>query len=51
MKHLNMFYVSILSALFYGCAGVPQQQCPQGTLQMQDCPPADAIDDVISEPK
>ena len=45
MKYLHMFYVSILSAQLYGCAGVPQQQCPPGTLQMQDCPPADAVDD------
>jgi len=45
MKHLNIFYVSILSALLYGCASVPQQQCPPGTLQMHDCPPADAVDD------
>ena len=45
MKYLNMFYVSILFALLYGCASVPEQQCPPGTLQMQDCPPAEAVDD------
>jgi len=45
MKYLNMLQVAMLSALLYGCASVPQQQCPPGTLQMQDCPPADAVDD------
>ncbi len=45
MKYLNMLQVAVLSALLYGCASVPQQQCPPGTLQMQGCPPADAVDD------
>jgi len=45
MKYLNMFYISILSALLYGCASAPQQQCPPDTLRMQDWPPANAGDD------
>ncbi len=45
MKYLHMLYMAILSALLYGCTSIPQQQCPPGTLQMQDCPPADAVDD------
>ncbi len=35
----------LLAITLYGCAGVPQQQCPVGTLNMPDCPPVDAVVD------
>ncbi len=45
MKYWKLFQIVALAATLYGCAGIPQQQCPPGTLQMQDCPPADAVED------
>jgi putative cardiolipin synthase len=45
MKYRKIFKIAALAATLYGCAGIPQQQCPPGTLQMQDCPPADAVED------
>ena len=35
----------LLAITLFGCASVPQQQCPVGTLNMPDCPPIDAVAD------
>lgn len=36
----------LLMLLLSSCAGVsPQQQCPDGTLNLPDCPPLNAVDD------
>lgn len=45
MKHLKIINVTILAAVLHGCASVQQQQCPAGTLNMPDCPPANAVED------
>jgi len=45
MQYLKIVKVTILAAVLHGCAGVQQQQCPVGTLDMPDCPPADAVED------
>ena len=37
--------VAVLLTSLYGCASVEQQQCPAGTLNMPNCPPADAVVD------
>ena len=45
MKYRRIFLTAALAATLYDCASIPQQQCPPGTLQMQDCPPVDAVED------
>jgi putative cardiolipin synthase len=35
----------ILALFINACASVPEQQCPAGTQNLPDCPPAEAIDD------
>jgi phosphatidylserine/phosphatidylglycerophosphate/cardiolipin synthase-like enzyme len=34
-----------LASLLNACASVPQQQCPEGTQNLPDCPPAEAVND------
>ena len=45
MKYLKIFVIYILAMTLYGCAGVQQRQCPPDTLDLPECPPADAVDD------
>ncbi len=44
MKYRKIFQVAALAAILHGCASV-QQQCPPGTLELPECPPAGAVDD------
>lgn len=45
MKSLKIFYIAILTLLVSACASIQEQQCPPGTLDMPDCPPAAAVED------
>ena len=45
MKSLKIFYITILTLLVSACASIQEQQCPPGTLDMPDCPPAAAVED------
>lgn len=44
MQYLKTFQITLLALFLNACAGIQQQQCPPGTLQMQDCPPAEAVE-------
>jgi len=37
--------LSAFLLLIFGCASVPEQQCPEGTHDLPGCPPADAVND------
>lgn len=46
MNYKKNFLLSLLFFTLSGCVIAPQQQqCPPETLNMPDCPPADAVDD------
>lgn len=45
MKSLKIFYIALLTLLVNACASIQEQQCPPGTLDMPDCPPAAAVED------
>ena len=47
MQYLKLFHISLLALLLNACASIPEQQCPPGTLNMPECPPADAVEDEI----
>lgn len=42
---LKHFHLIMLALLLNACVSIPQQQCPNGTLDMPDCPPAYAVED------
>jgi phosphatidylserine/phosphatidylglycerophosphate/cardiolipin synthase-like enzyme len=45
MPHLRILQLAALVLFLNACASVPEQQCPAGTQNLPDCPPAEAIDD------
>lgn len=45
MRCLHTLQLLILALFINACASVPEQQCPAGTQNLPDCPPAEAIDD------
>jgi putative cardiolipin synthase len=45
MRCLRTMQLLILALFINACASVPEQQCPAGTQNLPDCPPAEAIDD------
>ena len=45
MRSLELFQIVILAFLLNACVNIQEQQCPPGTLNMPECPPADAVDD------
>jgi putative cardiolipin synthase len=45
VQSLKYFQIPILALLLNACANIQEQQCPPGTLNMPECPPADAVDD------
>lgn len=47
MQYLQITSLVAVSFLLASCAGIPkQQQCPPDRLNLPECPPANAIDDV-----
>jgi phosphatidylserine/phosphatidylglycerophosphate/cardiolipin synthase-like enzyme len=45
MRYTKNLQVVLLALLLNACATVQQQECPTGTLDLPDCPPADAVVD------
>ena len=45
MRYLHTLQLLILALFINACASVPEQQCPAGTQNLPDCPPAEAVDD------
>lgn len=46
MNYTNSLLLCLLFLTFSGCSIVPEdQKCPPNTLNLPDCPPADAVDD------
>jgi len=45
MYYLRIASLSILTLLLVACAGPQVQQCPAGTQNLPDCPPANAVND------
>ena len=45
MQYTKNLPIVLLALLLNACASVQQQECPPDTLDMPDCPPADAVDD------
>jgi hypothetical protein len=45
MSHLRTGLLITYITLLVGCASVPTEQCPTGTLNLPDCPPVNAIND------
>ena len=45
MLYLRIASLSILTLLLVACAGPQVQQCPAGTQNLPDCPPASAVND------
>ena len=45
MYCLRILQLVVLALFLNACASVPEQQCPAGTQNLPDCPPAEAVDD------
>ena len=45
MQYLKLFQVAILALLLNACVSIKEQECPPGTLDIPECPPADAVED------
>ena len=45
MEYIRVFYLSLFVLLLNACATAPGQNCPPGTQDLPDCPPADAVND------
>jgi len=45
MYYLRILQPVILAVFLNACTSVPEQQCPAGTQNLPDCPPAEAVDD------
>jgi len=45
MKHAKSLSTVLLLVIVNACTSVPQQKCPDSTLDLPDCPPAEAVDD------
>ncbi len=47
---MKIIQIILLAIFLNACTSIPQQECPTGTLNLPDCPPANAVDDkVINE--
>ena len=45
MRYLLGVNFVVLLMLLQACAGIPERDCPPGTQDLPDCPPAEAVDD------
>ena len=45
MHYLRIVQLFTLGFILNACASVPQQQCPDGTQNLPDCPPLEAVND------
>jgi len=45
MQYIRVLKLVFIVLLLNACASVPQQQCPAGTQNLPDCPPANAVVD------
>jgi phosphatidylserine/phosphatidylglycerophosphate/cardiolipin synthase-like enzyme len=45
MHNLRSLQLVVLALFLNACASAPEQQCPAGTRNLPDCPPAEAVDD------
>ena len=45
MQYIRLIIISMLCLQLLGCAVQQVRQCPPGTQDMPDCPPANAVDD------
>lgn len=45
MYFLRSIPLAVLALLLFACAGPPTYQCPAGTQNLPDCPPANAVND------
>ena len=45
MRYVRLILVSLLLLQLFGCATQQVRQCPAGTQNLPDCPPANAIND------
>jgi putative cardiolipin synthase len=45
MQYIRLIIISMLCLQLLGCAVQQVNQCPPGTQDMTDCPPANAVDD------
>ena len=45
MQYIRLIIISMLCLQLLGCAAQQIRQCPPGTQDMPDCPPANAVDD------
>ena len=45
MKNIYIIQVVLLALLLGACASTPDESCPPGTLDLPECPPAEAVDD------
>lgn len=47
MKIRSIVQIALLAIILHGCASVKPPQCPANTLNIPDCPPANAVDDEL----
>jgi len=45
MQYSRVIQLVLLALWLNACSSLPQQECPAGTLDKPDCPPAEAIED------
>lgn len=45
MKNIYIILITLLAMFLSACASMPDVGCPPGTLDMPECPPAEAVDD------
>ncbi len=45
MSHMRTGLLITYITILIGCASIPTEQCPTGTQNLPDCPPANAIND------
>jgi len=45
MQYSRIALIILLALWLNACSSLPQQECPAGTLDKPDCPPAEAIED------
>jgi len=45
MRSLKIIKIAMLTLLLDACASIEEQPCPPGTLNLPECPPAEAIED------
>ena len=45
VRYMRLILVSLLLLQLFGCATQQARQCPAGTQNLPDCPPANAVND------